>query len=136
MVSNLFLNNALRVFENFKGCYSCDDIPFISSKTQNLFIINLDKRTDPGSHFVFLETFHKRSYYWDPFGHNLTNIHILEYLQKNGFYTVDCIRNRVQHYRSISCGLFVLSLGIIDTNKYIETNFVCFSCCQIVWNPF
>ena len=69
MTSNIFINESLHFLDEFKGTYSCDDLPqIINSKLTKYFVVNLDLSTGVGTHFIFLELGSKHALYWDPLG--------------------------------------------------------------------
>ena len=77
MVSNLYLNNSLKFVKNFMGTFSCDAIPKFKLTYESIFmIVNLDTLDQRGSHFVYMELTKRKAYFWDPFGHCLTNNYI------------------------------------------------------------
>ena len=51
-LSNIFINNLLRNFKDFEGCYSKDKIPLIENNKSLIF--NLQNINEPGSHWVSL----------------------------------------------------------------------------------
>ena len=69
MTSNICINKSLHCLIDFKGTFSCDNLPQIEkSNTRKYFIVNLDKQTGAGTHFIFLELGSKHALYWDPLG--------------------------------------------------------------------
>ena len=51
-LSNIFINNLLKNFKNFEGCYSKDQIPLIDNNKSLIF--NLQNSNQSGSHWVSL----------------------------------------------------------------------------------
>lgn len=120
MVSNLYLNRVLYFLREFKGTFSCNNLPpFTPTEKREFFIVNLSKAEEKGSHFIYLEKYNDILFYWDPLGISLHNPHIVNFLEKSKLSRVISISNTVQHINSISCGLFCLILGIVFT-KIIE----------------
>ena len=120
MVSNLYLNRVLYFLREFKGTFSCNNLPpFTPTDKREFFIVNLSKVEEKGSHFIYLEKYNDIIFYWDPFGISLHNPYIINFLEKSKLSRVICISNIVQNINSISCGLYCLNLGMVFT-KIIE----------------
>ena len=120
MVSNLYLNRVLYFLREFKGTFSCNNLPpFTPTDKREFFIVNLSKVEEKGSHFIYLEKYNDIIFYWDPLGISLHNPHIINFHEKSKLSRVICISNIVQNINSISCGLYCLNLGMVFT-KIIE----------------
>ena len=52
-LSNIFINNLLKGYENFIGCYSKDQIFLIENNKS--MMINLNNSYEPGSHWIALK---------------------------------------------------------------------------------
>ena len=52
-LSNIFINNLLKDYKNFIGCFSKDQIPLI--KNNKSIIMNLNNSNEPGSHWKALK---------------------------------------------------------------------------------
>ena len=119
MVSNLYLNDMLKHINQFKGTYSCNNIPNLTSM-QNLFIVNLSKENCIGTHFISLYIFSIKSKwvieYFDPLGNKCTNNFILKYMKRysnNYSYSSFAIQSKISN----RCGLFCMGY-VIECSKY------------------
>ena len=117
-LSNIFIDDVLKIFLNFEGCYSKDQIPLIENNKSLIF--NLQNSNEPGSHWVGLSRKNNNIFIFDSFGvgdilNNLYKIY------KN--YNIITNIYRVQDINSNLCGLFsvLLCLYKVDSkNKFIS----------------
>ena len=117
-LSNIFINNLLKNFKNFEGCYSKDQISLIENNKSLIF--NLQNSNEPGSHWVSLSRKNNNIFIFDSFGvgripNNLYKIY------KN----CNIIANlyRIQDIDSNLCGMFyfLFCLYKVDSkNKFIS----------------
>ena len=116
MTSNIYLNDLLHpICESYQGCYSADNIPIVTSKQPQCFIVNLSKQTEPGSHFVALVIREHHVYYFDSFGEKCSNQHILSYMEN---LSRDIVYNsvKIQDSNSKMCG-FYCALIVLRNDK-------------------
>ena len=117
-LSNIFINNLLKNFKNFEGCYSKNQIPLI--KNNKSLIFNLENSDQSGSHWLSLSRKDNDIFIFDSFGvgdipNNLYKIY------KN--YNIITNVYRTQNINSILCGLFsvLFCLYKVDSkNKFIS----------------
>ena len=65
-LSNIFINNLLKNFKNFEGCYFKDQIPLIENNKS--LISNLQNSNESGSHWVNLFRKNNNIFIFDSFG--------------------------------------------------------------------
>ena len=135
MTTTSFLNRSLLDgirLKNFKGTYPCDVIPSITKRNiYETYIINLDEKDMPGSHWVSI-AFNKEDdgsrscFYFDSLAMETVNGNILKYMMK---YSDRIYQNDVKIQDDISeyCGLFCMAFVIFtdknsinDVNKFIQ----------------
>ena len=116
-LSNIFINNLLKNFKNFEGCYSKDQIPLIENNKSLIF--NLESSDQSGSHWVGLSRKNNDIFVFDSFGiayvpNNLYKIY------KN--YNIITNIYRLQHLNSNLCGMFcvLFCLYKVDSKKFIS----------------
>ena len=117
-LSNIFINNLLKNFKNFEGCYSKDQIPLIENNKSLIF--NLQSSDESGSHWDSLSRKNNNIFIFDSFGigdipNNLYKIY------KN--YNIITNIYRLQNLDSNLCGLFcvLFCLYKVDSkNKFIS----------------
>ncbi len=128
MVSNIYLNTMASNMENYRGTFSCNNIPTVNKdKNLNLYIINLSEEGGIGSHFVALcvQKHNKRfkCVYFDSFGEHCTNKHILSFMGKiNKTYCYNSMQ--IQHYLSEYCGFYSLGCVIEHQKKGNLHNYI------------
>ena len=111
LLSNNFINNLLKNFKNFEGCYSKDQIPLIENNKSLIF--NLENSDQSGSHWVSLSRKNDDIFIFDSFG--IGDI-------PNKLYKIYKIYNiiiniyRIQDINSNLCGMFcvIFSLYKVD----------------------
>lgn len=108
MVSNVYIDNVLRDFNNFKGTFSSDNIPYLFKN--EAVICNLSRMDEEGSHFVLI--FRKKEkiiYYFDPLKLGFIPEDIQLYLsQYNNIVKVKEISARIQGQFSKLCGFYCI----------------------------
>ena len=62
------IDDMLKGVKIFKGTYPSDFIPLTSTKHTQAYIINTDRDSSPGSHWVGLIISNDNCYYFDSFG--------------------------------------------------------------------
>ena len=108
-LSNIFINNLLKDYKNFIGCYSKDQIPLIESNKN--IIINLNKSYEPGSHWIALKRVNNTIFVFDSFGIGYIPVGI-----SNVFKNLKIITNiyRIQDISSNLCGMFCVLFILYD----------------------
>ena len=98
---NIFINNLLKNFKNFEGCYSKDQIPLIENNKSLIF--NLENSDKAGSHWSSLHRKNNNIFIFDSFGvgHIPNNLYKI---YKN--YNIITNIYRIQDINSNLCGLF------------------------------
>jgi hypothetical protein len=71
-----------------------------------LFIINLSKTTEKGSHWICYSIYNNNSFYYDSFGRK-PPIEIIEHLKKNNFYLM-YNKKKHQDKNDYSCGWYCI----------------------------
>ena len=65
-LSNIFINNLLKDYKNFIGCFSKDQISLINNNKS--IIMNLQNSNQPGSHWIALKRVKNSIFIFDSFG--------------------------------------------------------------------
>lgn len=125
MVSNIYIDNFLKDFKNYKGTFSSDNIPFLEENES--VICNFSKTYEEGTHFILLFRKKKSLYYFD----SLKIDFIPEEIQKYFLHysSVKNISKQIQNPLSKLCGFYCI-LGFlsvnISVNFFIEKILPCF----------
>ena len=98
----------LRSENNFLGCFAYDELPPFPKEFPKTMIINTDKKSGRGIHWLGLVLTKKRSYYFDSFGLPVLNRTILKYL-RNYYKQVTYSDMCIQHILSKKCGEFCIA---------------------------
>ena len=117
-MSNIFINNLLKDYKNFKGCYSKDQIKLIGDNKG--MIINLQDSNQPGSHWIALKRVKNTIFLFDSFGVGYIPIGISK-VYKN--YKIITNIYRIQDISSNLCGMFCvlfISYDIKSKNNFIK----------------
>ncbi|GFQ86938.1 uncharacterized protein TNCT_2171 [Trichonephila clavata] len=113
----------------FGGVYASDELPQTLG-SYSCFIVNLDSKRKPGSHWVAIAFRNNTCYYFCSYGSIPNNNNILHFIKNNSNY---CKWNqyRYQSFVSLTCGQFCLyflhnfvrkqSLSLLDSDN-IEHN--------------
>ena len=117
-LSNVFINNLLKNFKNFEGCYSKDQIPLVENNKSLIF--NLQNSYQKGSHWVSLSRKDSDIFIFDSFGvgdipNNLYKIYKNHNIITNIY--------RIQEINSQLCGLFCVLFCLYKAdskNKFIS----------------
>lgn len=110
---------------NFIGCFPSDKIPKITKYPCSL-IINSEKSTHPGSHWLSVFLDEEFSLYFDSFGLPVLENDIFYFLKENSC-SKNVIFNKlcIQDIESVSCGLFCISfIKHVHSIKSFDT-FLC-----------
>ena len=94
-----------------------DQLQNIPLKRKMNLIINLQKSSQGGSHWVCLVIRGKNSFYCDSFGMDC-DVNVLQYCRKSGIHLA-CNKYVIQDLKSVQCGLYCF--GLI---KYIDTEII------------
>ena len=127
MVSNILLTKALEIFDNFRGCYSLDEIEEINPwefHNVSSFVINtFEKKNTHGGHWVLASYWPDGGYIelFDSLGStNPLPRQIHRLLSRYGRVTLT--NPPIQHLLSDFCGFFVMGRLIsIHNNQKLET---------------
>ncbi|GFV79351.1 uncharacterized protein TNCV_272281 [Trichonephila clavipes] len=115
----------MNIRSEFGGVFACDELPK-KRDDYSCFIVNLDPKTKPGSHWVAIAIRNYKCYYFCSYASVPENKHILSFMQNN---SVNFERNecRYQSFMSYTCGHFCLyflykfvrkqSLSPLDSNE-------------------
>ena len=117
-LSNIFINNLLKNFKNFEGCYSKDQIPLIGNNQSLIF--NLENNDQKGSHWVSLPRKNYDIFIFDSFGIGDIPTNLYK-IYKN--YNIITNIYRIQDINSNLCGMFcvLFCLYKVDSkNKFIS----------------
>lgn len=104
----------MALIPGFQGVFSADNIPLLKNNKSSL-IINFDKRSEPGSHYVAFFKYNKmKSYYFDPLKLDFVPKEVGEYLFQ--YQSVFDLSNSIQSFKSTFCGfycmLFIICLNV------------------------
>ena len=115
-LSNISINNLLKNFKNFEGCYSKDQIPLIENN--KFLIFNLQNSDQKGSHWVALSRKNNNIFIFDSFGvgHIPNNLYKI---YKN--YNIITNVYRIQHLDSNRCGMFCVLFCLYKVDSKINS---------------
>ena len=110
-LTNCDLISFLTCASHFIGCYSDDEIAKLVLKPPCFLIVNLDRSSGPGSHWLALGIFPNVIEVFDPLGFDIfswpTLPHgLLTFLHKISFRKKVKVIPRLQSRKSTLCGLF------------------------------
>ena len=117
-LSNIFINNLLKDYKNFIGCFSKDQIQLIGNNKS--IIINLNNSYEPGSHWIALKSVNYTIFVFDSFGIGYLPIGVIK-VYKN-FKIITNIY-RIQDITSNICGMFCILFilyNIKSENDFIK----------------
>ena len=118
LLSNIFINNLLKDYQHFIGCFSKDKIQLIENNKN--IIINLNNSYESGSHWIALKRVNNTILVFDIFGIGYLPMSIFK-VYKN-FKIITNIY-RIQDISSNLCGLFsVLSIlyNVKNKNDFVK----------------
>ena len=118
-MSNIFINNLLKYYKNFKGCFSKDQIKLIGDNKS--MIINLQDSNQPGYHWIALKRVKNTIFLFDSFGVGYIPIGIFK-VYKN--YKIITNIYRIQDFSSNLCGMFCVLFILYDIKS--KNNFIKF----------
>ena len=110
--------------KEFLGCFPSDNLPPFPTQFPKSMIINTDKATEAGEHWLGLVLTEKKCFYFDPFGLPIIEQSIRDYLRlfypsKKIIYSNNCI----QHVTSTFCGAYCVCFILWVKNKVTFNNF-------------
>ena len=108
-MSNIFINNLLKDYKNFIGCYSKDQIFLIENNKS--IIMNLQNSNQPGSHWITLKRVKNSIFIFDSFRIGYLPVCIFKV-----FKNLKIITNiyRIQDISSNLCGMFCVLFILYD----------------------
>ena len=116
-MSNIFINNFLKDYKNFKGCFSKDQIKLIGNNKS--IIINLQDSNQPGSHWIALKRVKNIIFLFDSFGVEYIPIDIFK-VYKN--YKIIANIYQIQDISSNLCGMFCVLFILYDIKSKNDSN--------------
>jgi len=119
------INHMLRGVKIFKGAFSSDSVILRSKSQTQAFVINTDRQTSPGSHWVGLIVSNGKCCFFDSFGCENLNLDILNTLKDVGIKRYNFNSKQIQSVYSDKCGFycvaFILSFCYgISYRKFID----------------
>lgn len=103
---------AIHILGNrFRGVYASDELPSI--KNNQMYISNLDTRSEPGSHWVAVYKKNNKLYVYDSFGRQSKTI--FNNIYKKGGSVIDFDLDAEQNIKQTDCGLrAIVALYMMD----------------------
>lgn len=95
-----------RIKKGFGGVRASDDLPSKKGIFKS-FIINLDPKHLPGSHWVAIYFRNDVAFYFDSFGQRPQNRDIITFLRENA-KNIRCNAHGFQNFNTFTCGHFCL----------------------------
>lgn len=102
----------------YKSVYPSDRLPnygLVTAQKPAIIIINLGESSSSGTHWVllFFPASSAPAYYFDSFGRNILLPDLLRFVERNSRngYTYNTLQ--VQHEKSNTCGLFVVTVAYL-----------------------
>ena len=111
-LSNIFINNLLKDYKNFIGCFSKDQISLIENYKS--IIMNLQNSNQPGSHWIALKRVNNTIFVFDSFGIGYLPVGVFK-LFKN--YKIITNIYRIQDINSNLCGMFCVLFILYDVKN-------------------
>lgn len=119
MVSNVYIDDFLKEFKNYKGTFSSDNIPILYNNES--VICNFSKVDEEGTHFILLFNKKDTLYYFDSLKSGYIPTDIKEYFEN--YNNVVDISKRIQSYFSKMCGYYcILAFLSINISVYFFMN--------------
>lgn len=115
MVSNVYIDDFLKEFENYKGTFSSNNIPFLNRNES--VICNFSKTTEEGTHFILLFKKKTSLFYFDPLKLGFIPEEIKSYFLN--YENVVNISKRIQNPLSQLCGFYCI-LGFLSVNISVK----------------
>ena len=116
------LNNALKNVKEFQGSFALDEIDKIEIKSlPEFFVINMDNRWEPGSHWIGVGIYHNAVYVCDSLGGLLPGKQfpqgLINFLHLHTFKRKLFITKQLQPTQSDLCGAYCI-LFINEMSKH------------------
>ena len=108
--------------KDFLGCFPMDRLPPFPSVFPKSMIINTQKSSQPGEHWVALVLTEKKCYYFDSFGWPIMEENIFRYLEPH-YEKIIYSDTRVQDITSIYCGAFCVCFVLWVNDEVAFNNF-------------
>lgn len=119
MVSNYYLDDVLKSFQNFKGTFSSNNIPTLANNES--VICNFSKVGEEGSHFIYLTCIEENLYYFDSLNLSFLPEDVASYFLH--YKNVINLSKRIQHPNSSFCGFYcILAFLACNFNIVFFTN--------------
>ena len=112
-LSEQTIEKILSCQSSFAGCFAADELSNIVIKSPCFIIVNLDKRSMTGSHWIAIGCFKNKLEIFDPLGFDLfawpnVSCDLLFFLHKYSFSRKILISKRIQAENSQNCGLYCI----------------------------
>ena len=119
------INRMLRGVDIFKGTFPSDSIILRSKSQTQAFVINTDRQSSPGSHWVGLIVSDGKCSYFDSFGCENLNLDILNALKNVGIKRYNFNSKQIQSIFSDKCGFYCVAFILsfchgISYRKFID----------------
>ena len=90
------------VGKKYNGCYARNDLP--NELINGYYVLNLDNKGSPGTHWVGMKVDYKEIIYFDSFGFICPNEIIIRRGNREILYST----HEIQNVRSVACGFYVI----------------------------
>ena len=121
-LSTIQIENALKNISSFIGCFGSDKIPPVI-KYPSSFVVNTEKESEPGTHWVAVYLTKTTCYYFDSFGVGVLENDIWNFL-KTYYSKVIYSTIQIQHFTSVTCGHFCIGFLKLVNNKKSYMRFI------------
>ena len=138
-LSSTYLNKLSKYcLKKFIAVIPCDHLSKFDLKIGDQFIVNLGPSSTLGTHFVALNVGETHFSYFDSFGMDCKNPHILNKLKEYKKFVIYS-NQQIQDYFSLACGFFSLSyliaiqqgmsykefVALFDSKNFIDNDKIC-----------
>jgi hypothetical protein len=107
-LTNFYIEEILNITQDFKGCFSCDNIPYSLKHNKKFSIIcNLSKSYEPGTHWVTIVVDQYYTFYYDSLGFPCYNTDIRSFINHIG-KPMKWNGSKIQSDKSTYCGFFAI----------------------------
>ena len=118
------LNKLLTNIRIFKGSFPADKVPLAKPVGVEAYIINTEPARQEGEHWVALVITKKKCFYFDSFGKQLLNLHILSQLKNIGVSDYKFSIKQIQPVLSSSCGYYCAAFILSHKIGMSYTSFI------------
>ena len=118
------LNKLLTNVKFFKGAFPSDNTPVVKPVGVEAYIINTEPARQEGEHWVALVITKKKCFYFDSFGKQLLNLHILSQLKNIGVSDYKFSIKQIQPVLSSSCGYYCAAFILSHKIGMSYTSFI------------